>query len=157
MGFLPDHAGYWIGTNQLQLMPGDSPHVADATSQVSTAAAGTLTTIAYTWEHPEDGVQDGLLVVGRKDEAPGALTFWGDSWHQQPEPVVLLGALEDGLLVVSYAYGGDWRWEIVVDATDPQVMALRMNNIVPESAATEAIGAGAYAAMVAELRRAPSE
>jgi hypothetical protein len=30
---------------------------------------------------------------------------------------------------------------------------LRMENIVPESAATEAVAAGAYAAMLTDLRR----
>ena len=153
MGFLPDHAGSWSGTNAFRLMPGDTQYVAAATSHVSTAAAGNLTTIAYTWSHPDDGGQEGLLVVGRSGEPPGAVAFWGDSWHQQPEPTVLAGTLEDGLLIVSYAYGGDWRWEICVDATEPEVLALRMDNIVPESAANEAVPAGAYPAMVTDLRR----
>ena len=157
MDVLPHHGGSWIGTNSFRLMPGDAPHVAAATSHVSTAAAGNLTTIAYTWSHPDDGEQEGLLVVGRSGEPPGAVVFWGDSWHQQPEPTVLPGALEDGLLIVSYAYGGDWRWEITVDATDPERFALRMDNIVPESAAAEGGAAGAYSAMVTELRRAPSQ
>ena len=157
MSSLPAHAGSWIGTNQFRLMPADSPHVAAATSDVSTAVAGTLTTIAYTWSHPDDGVQEGLLVVGPNGEPPGAVAFWGDSWHQHPEPKVLLGGLEDGLLIVSYAYGGDWRWQIIVDATDPEVLALRMDNIVPESAAADGVVAGPYPAMVTDLRRAPSQ
>jgi hypothetical protein len=42
MGSLPAHAGAWIGTNGFRLMPTDSPHVAAATADVSTAAAGNL-------------------------------------------------------------------------------------------------------------------
>ena len=137
-------------------MPADPPHVAAVTADVSAAAGGNLTTISYTWSHPDDGAQDGLLVVGSNAEPPGVVAFWGDSWHQQPAPEVLLGGLEDGVLVVSYAYGGDWRWQITVDATDPDVLALRMDNVVPESAATEGVDAGAYPAMVTELRRAPA-
>ena len=156
MRSLADLAGAWIGTNGFRLMPTDSPHVAAATADVSTAAAGHLTKIAYTWSHPDDGAQDGLLVVGPRGDAPGAVAFWGDSWHQQPDPVVLPGELQDGVLVVSYEYGGDWRWQITVDATDPEVLTLRMDNIVPQSAAGEGGFAGAYSAMVTELRRTPA-
>lgn len=155
MRSLAECAGSWIGTNGFRLMPADPPHVAPATADVSIAAAGSLITFAYTWSHPDDGAQDGLLVVGRNGEPPGAAAFWGDSWHQQPEPQVLLGGLESGVLIVSYAYGGDWRWQITVDATDPEVLTMRMDNIVPQSAATEEVAAGAYAAMVTELRRPP--
>ena len=142
-----------MGTNGFRLMPADSLHVEAATADVSVAAGGNLTTIAYTWSHPDVGAQDGLLVIGPNGEPPGAIAFWGDSWHQQPEPTVLLGGVEDGLLIVSYAYGGEWRWQITVDATDPAMLALRMDNVVPQSAATEAVDAGPYPAMVTELRR----
>lgn len=153
MRSLSQHVGPWVGTNQFRLMPTDPPYVAAVTAAVSTAAGGNLTTISYTWSHPDDGPQDGLLVVGPNAEPPGAVAFWGDSWHQQPEPQVLRGGLEAGLLIVSYAYGGDWRWQITVDATDADVLALRMDNVVPRSAATERVAAGAYPAMVTELRR----
>lgn len=155
MGSLPEHAGSWTGTNEFRLMPADPPYVAAATAQVFIAAGGNLTTVAYRWSHPDDGAQDGLLVVGPEGEPPGAVAFWGDSWHQQPDPTVLHGRLQDGVLVVGYAYGGDWRWEITVDATVPELLALRMDNIVPQSVATEGVVAGPYAAMVTELRRVP--
>lgn len=147
------HVGSWTGSNGFRLMPADSPHVAAATEDVSTAGAGNLTVIAYTWSHPEDGAQDGLLVIGPSDEPDGAVAFWGDSWHQTPQPTVLAGEIGDGLLVVSYEYGGEWRWQISVDATNADSLMLRMENIVPESAATEAGAAGAYAAMLTNLRR----
>lgn len=134
-------------------MPADSPHAAAATAGVSTAAAGALTAIAYTWAHPVDGVQDGLLVIGANDESDGVVAFWGDSWHQAPHPTVLAGKFRDGLLVVSYEYGGEWRWQISVDATNTDSLRLRMENIVPQSAATEAVAAGPYEAMLTALRR----
>ncbi len=136
-------------------MPADLPHVAAATADVSPATAGNLTVIAYTWSHPNDGAQDGLLVIGPNDEQQGAVAFWGDSWHQSPQPTVLAGGFEDGLLVVSHEYGGEWRWQISVDATNAESLILRMENIVPESAAKEAVTAGAYVAMLTELRRRP--
>lgn len=134
-------------------MPADSPHVAAATADVSTAAAGNLTSIAYTWSHPDDGAQGGLLVIGPNGQPDGAVALWGDSWHQSPQPAVFAGGFVEGLLVMSYEYGGDWRWQISVDATNADSLNLRMENVVPESAATEADAAGAYTAMLADLRR----
>ena len=155
MHSLAGYAGSWVGANAFRLMPADSPHVAEATADVSIAAAGNLVQVAYTWSHPDDGAQDGLLVVGPTAERPGAVALWGDSWHQSPEPKVLVGTMNDGVLIVSYAYGGDWQWRITVDAVSADVLVLRMDNVVPQSAATEAVAAGAYPAMVTELRRAP--
>ena len=122
---------------------------------MSIAAAGNLIQMVYTWSHREDGAQDGLLVAGPTEEPPGAVALWGDSWHQSPEPKVLVGRTNEGVLTVSYAYGGDWQWQITVDATNADLLVLRMDNIVPQSAATEGVVAGAYPAMVTELRRAP--
>ena len=154
MGSLTDHAGSWAGTNGFRLMPADSLYVAAATAHVSIAAGGNLTMVAYTGSHPDDGAQDGLLVVGPNAEPPDAVAFWADSWHQHPDPTVLHGRLRDGVLVVSYAYGGDWRWEITVDAQNPEVLAIRMDNIVPQSVAAEGGDAGPYSAMVVDLQRA---
>ncbi|MGH3306078.1 MAG: hypothetical protein ACRDOX_00200 [Nocardioides sp.] len=150
---LTKFVGAWAGSNGFQLMPGETPYVAAATAAVSTAATGNMVAIAYTWSHPEDGAQDGLLVVGRNDEPTGAVAFWGDSWHQSPQPTVLEGGFEEGVLSVSYEYGGEWRWQISIDATHAASLMIRMDNIVPESAATEAVAAGAYPAMLTDLRR----
>ena len=147
------HVGRWTGSNAFRLMPADPPHVAAATADVSAAAAGKLTAIAYTWSHPDDGVQDGLLVIGPSDEEQGAVAFWGDSWHQSPAPTVLAGGFVDDRLVVSYEYGGEWRWQIIVDATNPDSLRLSMENVVPEAAATDTVAPGPYVAMLADLRR----
>jgi hypothetical protein len=53
---------------------------------------------------------------------------------------------------LSYEYGGDWRWQISIDATDPEALALQMDNVVPASVAGD--GAGPYPAMVARFSRA---
>ena len=134
-------------------MPTDPPHIAAASADVAIAASGALTTMRYTWSHPDDGAQDGLLVIGAHEEPGGLVAFWCDSWHQSPEPKVLVGRIDDGLLIMSYTYGGDWQWQITVNVTNPDVLVLRMDNIVPESAAGPEIVAGAYPAMLSELRR----
>jgi hypothetical protein len=58
---LPDSAGTWIGTNGFRLMPGDPLAELPASVTVSTAAGGHLLSVAYRWEHPADGPQEGLL------------------------------------------------------------------------------------------------
>jgi len=117
------------------------------------AAGGSLVTIAYTWSHPKDGAQDGLLVVGAAD-GPGAVAaFWGDSWHQSPTPQALGGIVNGDAITVGYDYETQWRWEITVDARDPESLRLRMDNVVPPDAAVEGTPAGPYPAMVMDLRR----
>src|SRR5262245_9190383 len=147
------HQGTWTGTNSFRLMPTDPPHVASATAEVSVAAGGNLTQIAYTWSHPEAGAQDGLLVVGPDDEPGGVVSMWGDSWHQAPAPKTLAGGIDGRVITVSYSYAGDWQWIIMVDATDSGLLRLSMDNVVPPSAATSEHAAGGYWAMNAELRR----
>ena len=155
MGQFEQHEGVWVGTNAFRLMPGDVPSDAPMKATISRAAKGALTQIAYTWVHPDDGEQDGLLVIGHGEESSTAVAFWGDSWHQSPEPRTLEGTIDGEAVTLVYNYGGDWRWEVIVDASAPDQVVLTMNNVIPESAATAEISAGAYAAMRAELRRAP--
>lgn len=153
MSALTGHAGSWTGTNGFRLMPADPLHEAAATARVGDAAAGHLTEVAYTWSHPQDGAQDGLLVVGPGDAPGTVVAFWGDSWHQHPAPKVLDGATDGGIVTVGYSYSGDWRWEIVLDATAADALTLTMNNVIPESAAGDGMAAGAYPAMQTTLVR----
>ena len=149
---LSDRSGAWSGTNGFRLMPSDPFHQAPATAVVSVAAGRCMAAIAYTWSHPEDGDQDGLLVLGETDE-PGRVTaFWGDSWHQSPAPRLCPGGVDGGVIAVGYEYAAGWRWEIVVDPSDPAALRLRMDNVVPDDADPEGATGGPYPAMVMELR-----
>jgi hypothetical protein len=150
---LAEAVGAWAGSNGFRLMPSDPLAEAPATARVSTAAGGNLVAIAYTWSHPADGAQDGLLVVGAGDEPGPASAFWGDSWHQSPAPRAFAGAIDGGVVTVSYEYEAGWHWHITVDPTDPATLRLRMDNEVPPSAAASETAAGPYPVMVTELRR----
>ena len=81
---LAQHVGIWTGTNRFRLMPDDPPAEADATAQLSLGAGGNLAVLAYTWTHPDDGAQDGVLVLGPDESPGGVVALWADSWHQQP-------------------------------------------------------------------------
>ena len=144
---LTDAVGTWAGTNGFRLMPSDPLHDAPATAEVSTAAGGNLVAIAYTWAHPADGPQDGLLVLGAADDEGAATAFWADSWHQSPAPQLLGGAIDGDVVTISYEYGEGWQWHVTVDATDPQALRLGMDNVTPDTPA--------YPVMVATLRREP--
>jgi hypothetical protein len=149
---LTDRAGAWTGTNGFRLMPSDPIHDAPATAEVATRAGGNLVAITYTWSHPADGAQDGLLVLGVGGDPGGVAAFWGDSWHQSPDPRVCSGSIDGGAISVGYEYEAGWRWEITVDATDPAALRLQMDNVIPEDVAA-ATPAQAYPAMVMDLRR----
>ncbi len=149
---LAEHIGGWAGTNGFRLMPSDPTHDAPATADVETRAAGNLVVVGYTWSHPEDGAQDGLVVVGAADE-PGTVTaLWGDSWHQRPEPVVCTGTVDGGVVAFGYEYGPGWWWHVVVDGGGSGALRIRMDNSVPEDP-VEGRPAETYAAMAMELRR----
>ena len=80
--------------------------------------------------------------------------LWGDSWHQHPEVKIFEGTIDErGLISAGYEYADGWRWEIILDPTDTDVLSLRMDNVILPEAATAEIPAVAYAAMLMELRR----
>jgi hypothetical protein len=144
-------AGTWEGTNGFRLMPSDELHRAPSTASVTSAAGGHDVVVAYTWTHPQDGPQDGIMLVGSPDEDGTVTTAWGDSWHQQPAIRTFSGTLDSGRLEVTADYGAGWLWTITVEGDDPLV--LTMYNVVPAEYGTDETPAGPYPAMIAELRR----
>jgi hypothetical protein len=144
-------AGSWAGTNGFRLMPDDDLAVAPATATVTAVAGGHAVVVTYTWVHPQDGPQEGTLLVGSPDDEGQATAAWGDSWHQQPSIRTFSGTLTGGRLEVTADYGGGWRWTIAIDGEDPLTMT--MFNVVPDEYATAENPAGPYPAMITELRR----
>ncbi|MET7468429.1 hypothetical protein ACFYON_12805 [Micromonospora sp. NPDC005686] len=152
---LTDVTGSWVGTNGFRLMPADPLAESSAALTVATAAGGHLTTVAYSWEHPEDGPQDGLLVIAAGDRPGSLVAWWGDSWHQQPSPMTLTGEAGGAAAVeMTAGYAGGWVWRIVLDAAGPGTLRLRMENVVPTDEAGPGTPAGPYPVMVTDVRRA---
>ncbi len=147
--------GSWRGTNGFRLMPTDDFHEAPATGQLATAAGGHDLLLTYTWAHPVDGPQDGVLLVGSPEPGQqGVTAAWGDSWHQNPSILTLTGTLAEGHLDVTADYGGGWQWVISLAGEHEDALVLTMQNVIPEEHASEQVSAGPYVAMVAELQRA---
>ncbi|MGY0003398.1 hypothetical protein [Micromonospora sp. I033] len=151
---LADFAGSWSGTNGFRLMPADPLAESPAAITVTPAAGGHLTSVAYSWTHPDDGPQDGLLVVGAGHQEGTLVAVWGDSWHQQPTPMSLTGGpAPDGTFELTGEYGGGWAWRIVFDTADAGHLRMRMDNVIPADQATAETPAGPYPAMVTEVAR----
>ncbi|MCZ7439905.1 hypothetical protein O7598_26125 [Micromonospora sp. WMMC241] len=152
---LADVTGSWAGTNGFRMMPADPLVESPATLAVATAAGGHLTTVAYSWAHPDDGPQDGLVVIAA-GESPGSLAaWWGDSWHQQPTAMTLTGTAGGAATVeLTGEYGGGWAWRIVFEAVEPGRLLMRMDNVVPADQAEPDAPAGPYPVMVTDLRPA---
>ena len=148
-------SGSWEGSNGFRLMPGDPLSEFPAAGTLSLGAGGYLGTLGYTWTHPEDGAQDGLLAFGIAGSDNAIVALWADSWHQHPEARVCEGNLdESGVISVGLEYGEGWRWQIVLDGSKTDVLSLRMDNVIPPEVATEEISAGPYVVMSMELRPA---
>ena len=151
---LSQASGSWVGSNGFRLMPGDPLHKSPATATLSLAAGQCLATLGYTWTHPDDGPQDGLLALGRAGQDNAMVALWSDSWHQHLEAKVISGVLdENGPITLEYDYGDGWRWQIVLDASRGDALTGRMNNVVPAEAATADIPPGPYVAMDMVLHR----
>jgi hypothetical protein len=147
-------SGSWEGSNGFRLMPGDPLSEFPAAGTLSLGAGGYLGTLGYTWTHPEDGPQEGLLAFGIAGSDNAIVALWADSWHQHPEAKVCEGNLdESGVISLDYEYGDGWRWQIVLDGSKTDVLSLRMDNVIPPEVATEEISAGPYVVMSMELRR----
>jgi hypothetical protein len=134
--------GSWTGTNGFRLMPNDPLSEAAATAELAVAAAGYDLVMRYTWVHPDDGRQEGVMLVGSPDDEGRVTVAWGDSWHQKPPIRVLHGTLVEGVLEVSADYGGGWRWTISVDGGRGDQLALTMHNVIPDELATDDEPAG---------------
>ena len=152
---LPDSEGTWTGTNGFRLMPADPLAEFPARATVSHAAGGHLVSIAYRWEHPDDGPQDGFMVIGLADEGGSLVAMWGDSWHQKPTPMMFSGSRgTGGALDLEGDYGGGWRWRVTFDATDTDNFRMQMDNVIPAEYATAEKSAGPYPVMIMQARRA---
>ncbi len=129
---VPAAARELSGTNAFRLMPIDPLHEAPATATVRSAAAGHALVLAYTWEHADDGPQDGVLVLSSPDDDGVVHATLLDSWHQKPGPMHLTGRqLPDGLgASVSATYYEIYGWEVDV-RLDGASVAMDMRNVVP--------------------------
>jgi len=136
-------------------MPADPLAEFPARATVSHAAGGHLVSIAYWWEHPDDGPQDGFMVIGLADEGGSLVAMWGDSWHQKPTPMMFSGSRgTGGPLELEGDYGGGWRWRVTFDATDTDNFRMQMDNVIPAEYATAEKSAGPYPVMLIQTRRA---
>ena len=148
-------AGSWSGTNGFRLMPTDELFHAPAGARLTTAAGGHCLVLTYTWTHPDDGPQDGVLLAGSAPEGDeGVSAAWGDGWHQKPALLILTGTVVGHRLSLDAEYGGGWRWAIELDGGGDDVLRLTMYNVVPDEYATQESPAGPYPVMVGELQRA---
>ena len=152
---LPNSAGTWVGNNGFRLMPSD-PFAEPARVTVMAAAGGHLASIAYWWEHPDDGPQDGLVVVGPADDGGSLVAMWGDSWHQKPAPMMLSGSRDSAgtTLELEGEWGGGWGWRVTFDATEAGSLRMQMDNVIPAEHATAEIAPGPYPVMVMHAGRA---
>lgn len=140
------------GTCSFRLMPSDE--LQEGPSKVSISRVGEAVVLRYTWVHPTDGEQQGVLLVGGTPEEGSVEATLFDTWHQQPGFMQLAGSRDDGRIDVRGTYAGEWGWEIGVRLEDDG-SRMTMRNVVPASALADlppgspAMSAGPYDVMVA--------
>ncbi len=151
----------WSGTCAFRLLPDHELSPAPATASTRGVAEGVAWTLDYVWVHPEDGVQEGHLVVGGPREDGTVTAGWVDSWHQKDEIALLAGtsacpgdrtgehseaATGAGAVQVAMGHSG-WGWRIEVFRSD-DALRLRMYNVVPKGVeGVEGVDAGPYLVM----------
>lgn len=144
-----DYTGARQGTCGFRLMPNDELAYAPSACVASTEASGHGWVIRYTWVHPDDGEQSGILLIGSRDDDGKINAAWLDSWHQKPAVALLTGSASGSDMSLTMEYDG-WTWliDVTVDVED---LRMRMHNVVPDSAVggegTEGMQAGPYLVM----------
>lgn len=131
MNTLSSTVGEWRGTCSFRLMPTDELAPGPSTATASTEADGWAWRLSYTWTHPEDGPQVGVLLVGTPDEQDAVGAAWVDSWHQKPQLGLLTGTAGDAGVHLAMTYAGDWGWTIDVKPYGDG-LRMTMHNVVPE-------------------------
>jgi hypothetical protein len=111
------------------MMPTDDFEGGASAVSVTGAARGRAVLVAYTWEHAQDGPQEGTLMLGAPAEDGAVTAAWVDSWHQR-DVVLLTGTGSPDGATVGYEYAPGWTWEIAVSTTDGD-LTLVMRNGVP--------------------------
>ncbi len=134
------------------MMPGDDFDERPCTAELTSGAGGQSLLLTYTWEHPDDGPQDGVLLVGSPPDGETAVSAaFGDSWHQHPGLMQFEGTSSGGRVELAAEYGGGWGWQIAVGTGDQ--LTLTMSNVIPEEHATADAAAGPYLVMDATLQQ----
>lgn len=149
----------FAGTCAFRLMPYDEL-VEEPSALLLDEVGPTQVLLRYTWTHPEDGPQHGVLLIGGPEEDATAVTAaLADSWHQKPGLMSLTGDRLGDSVVLSSQYAGDWGWEVTVAGIEGDEPTMTMRNVVPVSALATLpadgphVEAGPYDVMVARWRR----
>ena len=128
-----DLLGSWSGTNAFRLMPTDELFYGDSTATSAVEACGWGWSLRYSWVHPDDGEQSGLLLIASPTDDGSITAAWLDSWHQKPYLQAFTGTLADGTVSVSAEYAPGWTWRIEVGpGGDEGQLRMVMHNVVPE-------------------------
>lgn len=127
------------GSGGFRLMPGDAMATGEATATLDTPAGGYALVLTYSWTHPEDGTQTGVMLAGSPEPDGDAVeASWIDSWHQKPAPLHLTGTLDGSALELSAFYSGTWGWQIRLDLGSPDETVIVMRHVIPQEALEQA-------------------
>jgi hypothetical protein len=140
-----DIAGSWKGHNGFRLMPDDDLFDAPTTAAATLTARGSVLSLCYDWQHPDNGQQEGTLVIARTADN-AACGLWLDTWHQKSAQPLADVEHTDESIMFEFEYAEGWRWQIEVGIAEELLVTMR--NIVPREPVTP------YEAMIMRLERA---
>jgi hypothetical protein len=134
--------GAWAGTKKLWLMPGTPARESAARATVALAANGKFLHLGYTWN--EDGIQQGVLIIGVEGDGKRVGAAWIDSWHNGDRIMTLQGDVSAaGAFSVAGTYpappGPDWAWRIEIHPNGTDSWQLVMFNITPQGEEAKAV------------------
>ena len=148
------------GTCAFRLMP-DDPLLEGPSSAAVTTVGEQGFTLHYTWVHPTDGEQRGVVLISGTGDAGAVEGALFDTWHQQPGLMTLSGNRSGDRVELAGTYMEEWGWTVAIELAD-EAVTMTMCNVVPESALAMAppdappMSAGPYDVMVASWRASPT-
>ncbi|MCE1178754.1 hypothetical protein ACQP1U_12505 [Actinomycetota bacterium] len=148
---LSDIVGIWHGTNGFRMMPGEVFDEGPASAEIREVAGGAALVVDYTWQHPQEGEQHGVLVVGTASQSALSMHLL-DTFHQSEIPERFEGGQTGPARAEWFHDYGEWRWWVRVSMEDDRLV-ITMDNTVPESYGTALKPAGPYCVMRMVLSR----
>jgi hypothetical protein len=130
--------GKWHGINRLHTtwIPENPVRETASRAFIELTARGRFLKIEYDWTF-DNGLQEGLILIGDERDSDSVKTFWIDSWHLSDKFMVSEGRRKNAAAISVKGFytvpdHPDWGWRTDLTAEGDDSFKITMYNVSPE-------------------------